>query len=510
MTGQTDNVSRFVQSARRLIIIQLIMTVVALIAAAGATFLIYQAMAEQKKLDAKEIVVEGKTKVAREAEARSVAFNSLASQMRSILQAQTPEQFRAAADRLREQVKQQPDEDVYTLIATAYYRSAPQSGPERAQVIGEAAGALVEAVRQNQKRVDSFKPTGAAGEEPPKHSDALYLELAAMQCAFVKNSQLDPTMTQQSALETVLKPQALPEAIKAAFVVERKLETHPLVMRECGTDLTPVAAAALGLPKVTPDSAPVTEAVIDELYRISRVYLHVRTQEGNPTASAVEQGLKNAGLVVPRIDLVPFSPASYRPSVRYYYPEQAEQAGVIARQVADLAKANGAIWGVDAIPLVKVDLDDLPRDRVEVWLPDAGAVSRAPMVVLGQPIDKLNILYFQRPADGLAIRDVLDGLVKKGGWSVAATQIAGDFNNGLGCHPTMPPEMFAQFKQLALALFDAGMPVMQIKSYNANTPKPTSRVEILNFPAARVPLARGAIEGLATCPAPNQPLLGAQ
>lgn len=520
MTGQQDNVGRFVASARRLIVIQVIMTVVALIAAGVATFLIYRSLIEQREAVQRIAEAEVKEDNATKATADLADFSRLVGQMRSILQADTPEEFGAAAAKLRDEVKLRPDEDAFTLLATAYYRSAPPlvigapddlavaaNRSKRVEKLREAADVLLGAVRLNQKRVADYQPDSAGSGDPPRHSEALYLELVAMQCALVKTLSFDPGMTPASALDELLKTQPLPEDLKTVFIVERKLATHPLVMRECGPDLTRIAATALGVSFETADDSLITQAAIDDAYRISRIFLHVRSGAPIDLAVKLEQGLEAGEYKVPGIERVAQSAAAYRPSVRYYYDEQKGQAGDIQRQVAELASANGASWTADAIPLLKVDIAGLPRERVEVWLPDADAISRGPAAAMGQQLDRLDIVYYQRPADGLTIRGVLDSLLDLTNWTVAKTQIAGDINNGLGCHPAMPPETFAQFKQLTLALFDAGMPIMQIKSYNANTPKAPGRVEILYFPAATKPLARADLEALMSCPPPNAPLL---
>lgn len=107
---------------------------------------------------------------------------------------------------------------------------------------------------------------------------------------------------------------------------------------------------------------------------ITRVFLHIRTEGQRRAAANIAARLcDNRGLSVPGIELVA-APRGYPPNARaiYYYPDQAADAAAIAAIVqAEIAGLGLNSWN---LPLEArlYQADNLPRDRVEIWLPETG------------------------------------------------------------------------------------------------------------------------------------------
>lgn len=107
---------------------------------------------------------------------------------------------------------------------------------------------------------------------------------------------------------------------------------------------------------------------------ITRVFLHIRTESQRRAAANIAARLcENRNLSVPGIELVP-APRGYPPNARaiYYYPDQAADAAAIAAIVqSEIAGLGIGGWN-QPLEARLYQAENLPRDRVEIWLPETG------------------------------------------------------------------------------------------------------------------------------------------
>ncbi|MGE0830004.1 MAG: hypothetical protein AB7O04_11705, partial [Hyphomonadaceae bacterium] len=108
-----------------------------------------------------------------------------------------------------------------------------------------------------------------------------------------------------------------------------------------------------------------------DVYRITRVFLHIRSEADRDEAQRLAESLQREGFRVPGIELVA-EPRGYGANVRYYYGPQEAQAGAITQRVLGAAASAGlSQWGEWRPNLVSLAgrYDRLPRNQIEVWLP---------------------------------------------------------------------------------------------------------------------------------------------
>ena len=106
---------------------------------------------------------------------------------------------------------------------------------------------------------------------------------------------------------------------------------------------------------------------------IHRVFLHIREEGQRPAAANLAERLCETGLSVPGIELVA-APRGYpiTPRAIYYYPDQQTDAAAIAAAVQiELTTLGISDWN-RPIDTRLYQADNLPRDRVEIWLPETG------------------------------------------------------------------------------------------------------------------------------------------
>lgn len=107
---------------------------------------------------------------------------------------------------------------------------------------------------------------------------------------------------------------------------------------------------------------------------ITRVFLHIRTENQRRAAANIAARLcENRSLSVPGIELVA-APRGYPPNARaiYYYPDQATDAAAIAAIVqAEIGGLGIGGWN-QPLEARLYQAENLPRDRVEIWLPETG------------------------------------------------------------------------------------------------------------------------------------------
>lgn len=527
--ANADNITRFVASARRLIVIQVIVAVLALVATGVAVYFIYDALKRTDNAKATEM----------RARLATSQYESIVALTRPILQAKTPEEYRIAADALAEKPESIFTEDVYALLSAAYYKSAPPSDAD-----GTTAAARYDALSlantQSLKAIDASLARLARAQAGDEDSGAatspdLYLEYAALQCALAVNpdpaadtgsssvtnpsdaddspapppeavtdttaSPLDPLSAVRAGIERI-KP-GLSADMQGRLAEANVFEKNAMVSRECSPQLLAEVKAAFGVTEV---SAP----KVDE-FAIRQIYVQVSSSGDRPLAEAIRDTINavEGGPRIPGIEVMSGKIARYSAGVRYYHPEQAQHAETVRRTIFDAARAAGATWAIEAMPLVSLDLDIPDRSTIEVWLPEGSGqapVQQTPVQQVSSSADKseqLRVFYYQRSGDGDSVSSVLEAVLPRGSYSYESPQISGDRTNVMACNVGLSAAGFAQFKALALALIDNGVPLEFIKSYSAPAAKPVNRVEILRGNPPRPPLIRSDIEAMTRCPDPG-------
>lgn len=493
--AQSSSVDRFVSNARRLVIIQIIISIIALIAAAIASGLIYKAILEQN-----EAAVA--TALAKDAKAEADAARKLVDvevERNEVLQGQNQILRQSLVgigtgsfDTVIADLQEQPDANTYPLIATAHYLAASKSGDGALQRYVSASAALVEAIRLDQAAVASAPDTAA-------HRTSLYLEFAGIQCAAVTSSGVSGANAQAENLRASMTVIEVPEEVSSAIEQNAQFAAHPVVKKECTSALMPVAAAGLGV-GLSDTAASPPPATPDDTYRIERVFMHVADEAARPLAQAISARVaENSNLRFPGTERIVSNPSAYKASVRYYYAEQKHQAEKIQADIVAAARAAGASWGAEAMPLIKLNIPDLPRERIEVWLP-ASAVADGGRATSDEKLTSLSIVYVQRSADGLSVSNVLDQLVPSESIRISNPQISGDRNDALACSPNMSGAALGDFKTLTKALIANGVPIRRITAYRNPAAKPSNQVEILHSTAATGPILTPAqVDALTTC-----------
>ena len=544
--GKSASIERFVASARRLILIQIIVGVLALGAVVIASVQIVSAV-EAKKEALQEQDKAGKAiQVAEVSTRRSQTFIALASMSRQILRASTPEEFAAAADALQDQASLVQDADVFSLLATAHYRAAgdpvtpclaaePAPGApdcDEEQIADEkkartlrlvsAAANAVEAIRANAADVSG------GGEAAPTVDVTSFLDLAAFQCAAVREQAIDPSDPDIDGFLAAVSVVTLPPQVREQLGFSpARISEHNLLRRECRGPLEPIARAwLLGAPdetgsvEIPADNNPAgvppdvggeddpTEAA--EPFGISNLYFHVpdkASQElsskiGDATARALSSQLRGTEVITQH-------QSSYRSSIRYYYEEQAGDAQRLRETIVREAAALGVALTEESLPVVQLRIANLPVDNIEVWLPQLQQVSQQAQTDQTASVSRiraLEIRYYQRPADGLRVVSALTPLVESPAeLRIENPQISGDAVNAVACNPDLSGEALEEFKLMVLALMSAGVEINHISGFRRPAPgaasKPANRVEIMRSSLETDrPLQEAHIRALESCP----------
>jgi len=164
--------------------------------------------------------------------------------------------------------------------------------------------------------------------------------------------------------------EAAPEGFAAALRQDADLaDVRGEYARACtivvGLDQAGAGPSAPG----TTTGAPVADA---DPYKVRIIYVHIREESDRPDAERLRARLRAAGYRVPGIQLVA-APRGYGANLRYYYEPQAQEAAAITGIVAEALRADGITgwsgWSPRNVSLAS-GYENLPRDRVEVWLPE--------------------------------------------------------------------------------------------------------------------------------------------
>jgi hypothetical protein len=120
------------------------------------------------------------------------------------------------------------------------------------------------------------------------------------------------------------------------------------------------------------DEPPYDPADADPEYRIRTVYLHIGSDSDRAAAQLLGQKLCNAGYAVPGIETASAPKAN---ELRYYYPEQVEEA----EHLASLFKADPAPARWWTAPSVRQlgGFTNLDRHIAEIWLTPSRSMSGA-------------------------------------------------------------------------------------------------------------------------------------
>lgn len=491
-----ENVDRFVASARRLIIIQIIVAIIALIAAVAATVLIWRAFVEQGEAAQATLAAEtakeeasAAKKQADEAVQQSQREQRRIATMRPILQATTWQEYASAADALEETARQIPDEDVYALLASANYRGADADNPERVGRLVKATALLLEATRLNKQRVEATDETDAFTSQD-KHNAELYVEYIGVQCSALKSSP-----SRSADILNSLQLLAAPDDVIETIRTENLLRDTPIIQRECDRSIIQSIETLYGI-------EPVRSVAVANLedFEIEKVFMHISDERDRSLAIEISEDLElGSDVAVPGTERIVSDASAYKASVRYYHQEQATQAAAIQNAVLSSANANDANWSASDIPLIKLNLKDLPRDRLEVWLPSRSSLktSRRAKFDISESV---NVYYYQRGADGLSVLNTLETLLQESNLVVDSSEPGLTAVNAILCSENAPPETLESAKQLALSLLDAGVAIKQVAASDA--PIADTGIEIRHAVSAdALPvLTSDQINALQTCP----------
>ena len=134
-----------------------------------------------------------------------------------------------------------------------------------------------------------------------------------------------------------------------------------------------VPASALGVTE--------TASAESSAFRIQLIYLHIAQESDRDEARALAAVLRDGGYRVAGIELVESASYPSALDLRYYYEPQATQAQEISSLLQRSAgETSGApqTWAAAARVRQLTGYPDLPRDRVEIWLPRGPAAPAAP------------------------------------------------------------------------------------------------------------------------------------
>lgn len=116
---------------------------------------------------------------------------------------------------------------------------------------------------------------------------------------------------------------------------------------------------------------PAESPVENRGYKITYVSIQIRDEQQRAGAIQIAKSLCMAGYMVPEIELVA-KEKSYPSTgdIRYYYAEQGREAD----QIATLIGRTDALLKVRRL----AGFDNLPRNRIEIWLPAVGSADMQP------------------------------------------------------------------------------------------------------------------------------------
>lgn len=163
----------------------------------------------------------------------------------------------------------------------------------------------------------------------------------------------------------------------SAIVTDAFREAHPEQLNNNAYKTNCAGAPQMAAPGAAADDAAAeAEDAAPASVGIRIVYLHIRQEDQRRAAANIAEQLCSNGLTVRGIELVA-PPRGYpaTPRAIYYYPDQLNDAQTIASAVQNAAGKLGLPAWNRSIDTRLYQAENLPRDRVEIWLPDTGGTN---------------------------------------------------------------------------------------------------------------------------------------
>jgi hypothetical protein len=316
-----------VRNTRRLLAIQLIVALLAFIAAGASMFGVMTLDQKRQALIA-DVQAKSKELVDLQKQAKRTTNDISAN-------AEALAHFQAGMEAL---AKGQPD-------AITYLQQASAAAPDNLSFIRAVAG------EQLRSAVASDVSAAASTvrrlvETARKENTPLTIEdYALMTRAYCKSA--DPAGAAASLLRA-------PPSDIAAISASTELRTS--ILRDCHVPQIQLVF----------QSAPKDTAA----FKITKVFIHISDRADQSKAEALRQALAKQGFSVPGIELVPTGyPRAGQ--LRYYYEVQRPQAEEIVQRANEaLAAGTGAAASMPPLTLRSIEslYQGLPQDRVEIWL----------------------------------------------------------------------------------------------------------------------------------------------
>jgi hypothetical protein len=328
-----------VSRSRTALVVQVVIGLVALAAAAGSVFVLRDAQIELGEVRTEAETLREETAALRseigDLELERDGLTNAMPYLRRAHQAWAQGQLDVAVQAFNDALGEAPnDADTLSSLAQVYF----------------AQGNAADAARW---QAEALQHAGASA------AIVDYARLIAYQCA---------SGNAGGAAATVA---AAPAGFAAAVQFDR--QTSALIAGACGQtapELTAMlSAASAGTSTVSEGDR--AEANAASAFQVRIIYLHIRDEADRADAERLAVALRQANYRVPGIELVE-SPRGYGPNVRYYYEQQADQSRAITELAVNAARELGLAgwseWQPRQVSLAG-RYDRLPSDRVEIWLP---------------------------------------------------------------------------------------------------------------------------------------------
>lgn len=428
----------FVGAARGLIIAQVVVALAALGAGGWAVLKIREATDKQEIANAAQEAAQAAKDEAAETLKQSQDYAAL---LAEFTRASDAKGLADAIAALKVRVERGgADARVYALLASAHFRGAD---------INNAAIAAEEAARLNSDAIAQMSEIGAGSEL----NEQLYLDLAAYRCAagFAQAQVADAIKSAPAPALAVLTADG-PAAVSAHALLRREdarwLQCRQWVQTQLQTE-APRLAQDEGRPN---------------LFGLRFAYVQAPPDLDEAARARALDILGQNNLAVPGVETIS---RDYDPGVRYYHAEQRANAERVATALRD--GHSGAQWS--NFSATQISGSNLPRDRLEVWLPATTARAR---------LSNIRVYYYRHIGDGLLIEDVLRRRLQHPFSDDEGNLVDLARANTISCHPNIPPAAFEEYKALALALVEAGVPIGRMGVFrDQGGGKPIDRVDII-------------------------------
>jgi hypothetical protein len=369
----------FVQTARLLVLVQIVVGGAAAATALWATKAVFdyteaktqaedaEAKYTKEKIAAKKAAEEAET--AREdasAERRRAdKYTQLAVRSRNVLQATSPADFREAAIGLESELENlgaglvgdESEVSLLALLATAQFNS---DVPEKNR---KALRTIDRAININSQRINRLE--WQINPSSYDYNETIYLDKLAYECADMTEAEkreegglLNIIQTFPPPVRLALVPPADPgtDQVKSERIAE-----HFRIRRECSaSQLTWITNTRVDTGPSAPSASlpPRTD-----FFKVKKVSVRA----GDEMDDSIVDRLKTTLKIGYELEVFERVQSSYKPGVRYFYSEQEAQAEEIREKVR---ASYGEEWPDTAFDVVLLKgYQGIRRDQVEVWLP---------------------------------------------------------------------------------------------------------------------------------------------